>query len=158
MSKITLGVAMICLLPGTMIATQKAHKEETPATAAVADLLKRAADRNETAALRADAVRALGGLGEPTPDGWLHLEGSYFRELDARGPLAFEWRGRPYHVELPEGDADVTFVTIEEGVDDPPAELCLVLLRQRRLLSRVRAALKGGWTVAESFAAAERVA
>ena len=97
-------------------------------------------------------------LGEHADDGWFHLEGSYFLERDAGEPMEFDWRGGHYRVRAPDGSADVTFVTIEDGVEDAPAELCLVLLRQRQLLSRVRAALKGGWTVAESSAAAERLA
>jgi hypothetical protein len=61
-----------------------------------------------------------------------------------------------YRVDLPNLDEDVVFLDIESGVDDPPTELCLVLLRQRRLRSRLRAALKGGWKVAEAVASAER--
>jgi hypothetical protein len=96
-------------------------------------------------------------LGERTPNGWFHLEGSWFLELDAQSPLEFTWRGRRYQADSPPRDADVTFITIVEGVADAPAELCLVQLRQRRLADRLRAALKGEWKVAEETASAMRI-
>jgi len=98
-------------------------------------------------------------LGERLGDGWYQLEDAFFLEVDAtdRDCAEFTWNGVRYHVDLPHVDEDVVFLDIESGIDDPPTELCLVLLRQRRLRARVRAALKGGWKVAEAVAAAERV-
>jgi predicted Zn-dependent protease with MMP-like domain len=96
-------------------------------------------------------------LGERLGDGWYQLEDSFFLEVTGArsGPLHFCWNGRRYRAEVPESEADVLFVTIEDGVDEPPEELCLVLLRQRRLGSRLRAALKGEWRVAEARATAQ---
>jgi hypothetical protein len=95
-------------------------------------------------------------LGERREDGWYQLEESFFREVDAEPgqAIAFDWEGRNYSVDVPGGDEDVTFVSIEGGVEDPPWELCLVLLRQRRLGARLRAALKGEWKVAQHSLAA----
>ena len=97
-------------------------------------------------------------LGERLGDGWYQLEDAFFLEVDAtdRDCVEFTWNGVRYHVDLPHFDEDVVFLDIESGVDDPPSELCLVLLRQRRLRARVRAVLKGGWKVAEAVAAAQR--
>jgi predicted Zn-dependent protease with MMP-like domain len=98
-------------------------------------------------------------LGERLGDGWYQLEDAFFLEVDAASceTVEFTWHGVRYRVQLPHIDEDVVFLTIEGGVDDPPSELCLVLLRQRRLRARLRAALKGGWKVAEATAVAERV-
>lgn len=94
-------------------------------------------------------------LGEELADGWYRVEESWFleRPLPEGGDISFEWEGKNWRVNVPATDADVLFLDID-GVDDPPYELCLVLLRQRRLGARLRAALKGGWRVDQRQAVA----
>lgn len=96
-------------------------------------------------------------LGEQLAGGWFRLEESWFLELPLpeADHAEFEWAGRHYRVAVPAGMEDVVFLNVESGVDDSPFELCLVLLRQRKLGARLRAALKGDWRVAQHAVSAE---
>jgi hypothetical protein len=63
---------------------------------------------------------------------WLRAEDEWFLEVQARpgDRVTLEWAGARYAVEVPgEADADVAFLTITEGVDDPPAALHVVVVR-----------------------------
>lgn len=63
---------------------------------------------------------------------WLRAEDEFFLERRAApgAAVAFEWAGTEYEVTIPEhADGDVAFLTVVEGVDDPPGALHLVVLR-----------------------------
>jgi hypothetical protein len=66
-------------------------------------------------------------------DGWYRVEQEYFREVEApaAGGIEFEWSDVRYTVAVPETAADVTFLTVIGGVEDPPAGLHLVRLAPR---------------------------
>ncbi len=85
--------------------------------------------------------------GEEVADGVWKVERDYFIEhgYDAARPpgpeVEFVWHGRRYRVAVPPRLGDVCFVTIGDGLDEPPdGEVCVVLVR-RQGLGQVLAAL-----------------
>ena len=70
--------------------------------------------------------------GVPVPGGWRRVEDEFFLELEgtAASHVTFEWHGRSYRVRVPGEPADVTFLTIGDGVPDAPGALHLVLVRR----------------------------
>jgi hypothetical protein len=74
--------------------------------------------------------------------GWRRIEDEYFLELPLSADVAFEWNDTQYTVNVPEAPGDVTFLTVTDGIEDAPAALHIVLVRQRRgLLSALRSLL-----------------
>ena len=75
---------------------------------------------------------------------WYRVEDEYFLEapLPAPGaPVFFEWNGAGYEADVPAGVGDVTFLTVDSGVDDAPAALHIVLLAHRGWWRTLRDAL-----------------
>jgi hypothetical protein len=78
-------------------------------------------------------------------DGWRRVDDEFFLELPEPvrgGALRFEWRGRAYGVDAPEADADVAFLEVTDGVDEPPSALYLVLVARRGVRASLRALLR----------------
>jgi predicted Zn-dependent protease with MMP-like domain len=97
--------------------------------------------------------------GEPLGDGWYRLEDAFFYETEESGTdITFAWDGSTYRIVEPiEGPADVNFITVD-GVDSPPGELCIVIVRGKSLRSRLGALLRREQaTVVEGSARAERL-
>jgi hypothetical protein len=63
---------------------------------------------------------------------WLRAEDEWFLEVEASpgDDVAFRWGDAGYEVTVPgDGDADVCYLTVVDGVEDPPPALHLVVLR-----------------------------
>ncbi|HEX7117521.1 MAG TPA: hypothetical protein VF212_01955 [Longimicrobiales bacterium] len=78
--------------------------------------------------------------GEVAAEGVWKVERDYFLEREyapgaaPAGAARFVWHGRAYRVAVPESLGDVCFITIEDGLDEPPdGEVCLVLVRRQPL-------------------------
>ncbi|HEX6940930.1 MAG TPA: metallopeptidase family protein [Longimicrobiales bacterium] len=76
--------------------------------------------------------------GEAAAEGVWKVERDYFLEREyapgaaPEGAVAFVWHGRRYRVAVPARLGDVCFITIEEGLEEPPdGEVCLVLVRRQ---------------------------
>ena len=101
--------------------------------------------------------------GEPLAPGLYEAERDVFLELqyeagDPPGPwVEFSWHGEPYRVHVPGELGDFTFIQTTGGVDTGLAELCIVLVRRRGWIERLRAWLRGDPpTVVEAEATAQR--
>lgn len=98
--------------------------------------------------------------GEPLGDAWYRLEDAFFLEIPAGDEdLVFEWADTDYRIDVrtPEAE-DVTFLVVD-GVDDPPDELVVVVVRERSLGARLGALLRREKpVVAERNVSAGRVA
>lgn len=82
--------------------------------------------------------------GVPSPGGWLRVEDEFFLEVDrtAATHVTFEWHGRSYRVRTPDEPADVTFLTVSEGIPDAPGALHLVCVRRGGWLQTLRGLLR----------------
>ena len=79
-------------------------------------------------------------LGVPDA-GARRVEDEYFIELEppaSGADVRFTWAGAEYCVEAPGDDADVTFINVVGGVEEPPAALHLVRVRPVRWRDTVR--------------------
>lgn len=101
--------------------------------------------------------------GEQVAPGVYEAERDVFVEVEydgTRGPepwLEFTWQGDPYEVRVPEELGDLTFVQITGGVETGSAEVCVVLVRRRGLLERLRSWLRRApLSVMEAGATARR--
>lgn len=82
--------------------------------------------------------------GEPLDHGWFRLDEAYFREaetVEAGDSIAFDWAGSRYVVPIQGPVNEITYVTVD-GVEQPPAELVLVIVPRQPLASRIRAVLR----------------
>ncbi|CAN5694962.1 hypothetical protein BH23GEM9_BH23GEM9_21420 [soil metagenome] len=62
-------------------------------------------------------------------DGWRRVDDEYFLEVSGLdGPVTFVWADITYAVNMPPTSADVTFLTITDGVGDAPAALHIVIV------------------------------
>ena len=76
------------------------------------------------------------GLYEADRDVFLELE---YDAGDPPGPwVEFAWHGEPYMIHVPGELGDFTFIQTSGGVDVGSAELCIVLIRRRSWLDRLR--------------------
>ena len=82
--------------------------------------------------------------GVPVSGGWLRVEDEFFLELDRTDAphVAFEWHGRRYRVPVSGEPADVTFLTISDGISDAPGALHVVLVRRGGWLHALRGLLR----------------
>jgi hypothetical protein len=78
--------------------------------------------------------------GEPLGEGWYRLEDAFFLEAAAGDDaLVFEWANSEYRIDVSTRDAeDIAFLVVD-GVDDPPDELVVVMVRERSLGARLGA-------------------
>lgn len=79
-------------------------------------------------------------------DGWYRVDDEFFLELippASVGALHFAWHGAHYTVEPPVDVADITFLTIQSGVVDPPGGLHLVLVARSTWRDWLRSVLRG---------------
>lgn len=99
--------------------------------------------------------RVAPGIYEADRDVFVEVE---YESSRPPGPwVEFLWHGEPYRVHVPGALGDVTFIQTTGGVDTGSAELCIVLVRRRRVLERLRSWLKGEPpTVVEAEATARR--
>jgi len=83
--------------------------------------------------------------GEEVADGVWKVERDYFIEREIAAGAApvdsveFVWHGREYRVAVPADPGDVCFITVEDGLEEPPdGEVCVVVVRRRGLVESVR--------------------
>jgi len=81
--------------------------------------------------------------GESRGSGWFVLEDVWFYETleDRLRRVEFDWRGVRYMVPVPQSDDDVLYLDVGGGVEEPPAELYVIVVRRQGLRARLRAAL-----------------
>lgn len=95
-------------------------------------------------------------------NGWYRVDDEFFLELPApsAGTVRFAWNGTGYEVDMPAAAADVTLLTVVEGVADAPSALHLAVVRTGRagFLAALRSLLgrTPATTVAEHDVAARR--
>jgi hypothetical protein len=86
--------------------------------------------------------------GETVAPGVFAAERDIFVEIeyDAGGPpgprVAFDWQGKSVSVERPEEIGDVAFLQVVDGIDLGEQELCVVLVRRRGWVERLRSLLR----------------
>jgi hypothetical protein len=84
------------------------------------------------------------------------VEQDVFAVIETRSStaLAFdlEWNGARYHVPVPQSDADVLYVVIEQEMPDVAGDFCVVRVRRMSALGTLRATLtRRGYSVEEVF-------
>jgi hypothetical protein len=78
-------------------------------------------------------------------DGWFRVEDEFFLEVPEPvpgRPVHFRWRDAEYEVDAPPSSADVVFLTLTDGVPDPPGALHVVVVARRGFLAMLRALLR----------------
>jgi hypothetical protein len=87
--------------------------------------------------------------GEQVSPGVYRVERDTFIELEypdgesLTPTLEFDWKGNRYQVQRPRQPGDVCFLQIGEGLGDTDGEVCLVLVRRRKLLASLAGWLRG---------------
>lgn len=67
-----------------------------------------------------------------------------------------DWQGETYRVELPASSADILFAVIEQEMPDVAGDLCIVRIRQKSALAKLRAAFsRDGYSLEEVLVSAE---
>jgi Zincin-like metallopeptidase len=91
--------------------------------------------------------------GEARGPGWFALENAWFFEVIGRSPerIEFAWKDGHYSVPVPASNAQVLFLAVTAGVEQPPAELYIVVTRRQSLRARLRTVLAGRSPRTEEF-------
>jgi predicted Zn-dependent protease with MMP-like domain len=94
--------------------------------------------------------------------GCYRVEADVFLEVESRRAEAlvheFSWAGRPYRVAIPESEADILYVVLDQQMRDVPGDFCIVRIRRRGMLGTLRAALGSrGYTVEEVQVSAQPI-
>jgi predicted Zn-dependent protease with MMP-like domain len=100
--------------------------------------------------------------GQPLGDGLFRVEHDVFVELavprSAPAHFEFEWADEHFRVPIPQSDADVLFVVIEQEMPDVPGDFCVVRVRRMSALGTLRAAFtRRGFTSEQIMVEAELI-